>query len=255
MVWSASDRRDCCRPEFDRGSTGGIPLRSPRMPGSRLFECQASRSDQSGDLLDPELDGALPGHLPNRVPAVPARPVCDTGGTRPGRRRAVAASWRLPVLPAPTQHWVPFVAADGEAYYGGPSGCAGQPPEAQNVDNGSDFPSNETFGVTGLDGKGSADFDVWTSAENASLGCSQTVACALVAVPIMGISCDPSASGLPAADRPSGTAGSLAVSQCEAKGAFAARPAGEPGGGRRPDRQREPVVEPLELGVTGSRCR
>ena len=53
------------------------------------------------------------------------------------------------------------------------------------------MPSNETFGVTARNGEGSAKFDVWTAAENASLGCSQTVACSLVAVPIMGISCDP----------------------------------------------------------------
>lgn len=110
---------------------------------------------------------------------------------------------------APTQYWVPFVAADGQVYYGGDAGCAGEPPESQDV-GGSGLPSNETFGVTGLDGTGSANFDVWTSDDNASLGCSQTVACSLVAVPIMGISCDTSAA-TPTAD----------VSQCEEAGAFA----------------------------------
>jgi hypothetical protein len=109
---------------------------------------------------------------------------------------------------APTQFWVPFVAADGTVYDGGNAGCAGQPPEADNI-GGSALPSNETFGVTGLDGTGSASFDVWTSAQNASLGCSQTVPCSLVAVPIMGISCDPTAA-VP----------SSAVSQCEQTGAF-----------------------------------
>ena len=149
----------------------------------------------------------------------------DQFATVPARAQVVGAPSPLPAacqyLPATTQHWVPFVAADGQVYYGGPAGCAGQPPEAQNVSNSSNFPSNETFGVTGLDGKGSAGFDVWTSAENASLGCSQTVSCALVAVPIMGISCDASATSLPGTDRPTGTAGAVAVSQCEAKGAFA----------------------------------
>jgi hypothetical protein len=109
---------------------------------------------------------------------------------------------------APVQDWIPFVAASGQVYYGGNAGCAGEPPESQDV-GGSGLPSNETFGVTAPDGTGSAEFDVWTSAENASLGCSQTVACSLVAVPIMGISCDPTPS-TPASD----------VSQCEETGAF-----------------------------------
>ncbi len=117
---------------------------------------------------------------------------------------------------APTQHWVPFIAANGTEYYGGTQGCGGQPPESQSV-GGSNFPSNETFGVTGLDGKGTSQFDVFTSAENASLGCQQGVACSLVAVPIMGISCDPSleaTSGLPAATI------AADVANCEATGAF-----------------------------------
>ena len=115
-----------------------------------------------------------------------------------------------------TQHWVPFIAANGTVYEGGTQGCGGQAPESQSV-GGSDFPSNETFGVTGLDGKGSSQFDVFTSAENASLGCQQGVPCALVAVPIMGISCDPAleaSSGLPAATISADTA------SCEATGAF-----------------------------------
>jgi hypothetical protein len=109
---------------------------------------------------------------------------------------------------APVQDWIPFVAASGQVYYGGNAGCAGEPPESDDV-GGSSLPSNETFGVTGTDGTGSTDFDVWTSAENASLGCSQTVACSLVAVPIMGISCDVT-STTPAAD----------ATQCEDTGAF-----------------------------------
>jgi hypothetical protein len=107
------------------------------------------------------------------------------------------------------QHWVPFVAADGQVYGGGAEACAGEPPESDDV-GGSALPSNETFGVTGLDGTGSANFDIFTAAENASLGCSQTVACSLVAVPIMGVSCLDTA-GVPTAD----------VAQCEATGAFA----------------------------------
>jgi hypothetical protein len=149
----------------------------------------------------------------------------DQFATVDDRAQVVGAPSPLPAacnyLPAPTQHWVPFVAANGQVYYGGPAGCAGEPPEAQDVDTESSFPSNETFGVTGLDGKGSTDFDVWTSAENASLGCSQTVACSLVAVPIMGISCDATDSSVPAQDQPTGSDGAEAVSECEEQGAFA----------------------------------
>ncbi|HXR53423.1 MAG TPA: hypothetical protein VN793_00105 [Acidimicrobiales bacterium] len=90
---------------------------------------------------------------------------------------------------APVQHWVPFEAANGTAYEGGNGGCAGEAPESDDV-GGAALPSNETFGVTGTDGTGSAQFDVFTTQQNASLGCTQNVPCALVAVPIMGITCD-----------------------------------------------------------------
>jgi hypothetical protein len=110
---------------------------------------------------------------------------------------------------AQVQHWVPFVAADGTVFSGGAEACAGEPPESDDT-GGAAQPSNETFGVTGLDGTGSANFDIFTAAENASLGCSQTVACSLVAVPIMGVSCL-DAAGVPAAD----------VAQCQQTGAFA----------------------------------
>ena len=123
-------------------------------------------------------------------------------------------------LPAPTQHWVPFVGVDGTVYQGGPSGCAGQAPESDNV-GGSALPSNETFGVTGLDGSGSANFDVWTQAENASLGCSTSVPCTLVAIPIMGISCDPTGSTAPAGDQPTPNQLPAATAACEATGTFA----------------------------------
>jgi len=128
---------------------------------------------------------------------------------------------------APVQHWVPFVAADGEVYDGGSAGCAGEPPESTDV-GGSGLPSNETFGVTAPDGSGSAQFDVWTSDQNASLGCSQTVACSLVAIPIMGVSCAVS-STTPPSD----------VAGCEATGAFT------PG-------QLMPNAGGSELSVTGS---
>ena len=125
---------------------------------------------------------------------------------------------------APVQDWVPFVGADGHVYPTGNGGCAGQPAEADNV-GGSALPSNETFGVTGLDGAGSANFDVFTAAENASLGCSQTVVCSLVAVPIMGVSCL-ATTGDPLADPTD-------IPQCQQTGAFA--PGSNPIGSQAPD--------------------
>jgi hypothetical protein len=122
--------------------------------------------------------------------------------------------------PLPSEYWVPFVSSTGHVYPGGTGGCAGMAPEAASTE-GSALPSNETFGVTAGNGKGSAKFDVWTSAENASLGCSTTVACSLVAVPIEGISCDPAARSLPAKDRPKARQLAAVTAACEAKGAFA----------------------------------
>jgi hypothetical protein len=181
----------------------------------------------------------------------------DQYASAAGRQEVVGAPATLPAacayLPAPTQHWVPFVAAGGEVYYEGPAGCAGQPPESQNVGGTTDFPSNETFGVTGLDGKGSTDFDIWTSAENASLGCSDTVACSLVAVPIMGISCSPAADSAPAD-----------LAACEETGAFAPGQLVDPQGQEdltvsgslwwSPSNWRNRISVPLSFAIPASAC-
>jgi hypothetical protein len=236
-----------------------------------LLECRGIDSDSvpSRDRLSPETcwtqdwseryqDSFQTDFPPYRL---------DQFATPADRAQVVGAPSPLPAackfLPAPTQHWEPFLAQDGQIYYGGPAGCAGQPPESQDV-GGSALPSNETFGVTGLDGKGTADFDVWTSAENASLGCSQTVTCSLVAVPVMGISCDPSAKSLPVADRPTGTALTLAEAQCEAKGAFTPGQLVNPQGNEdltvsgslwwSPSNWRNRISVPLTFAVPASAC-
>ncbi len=99
-----------------------------------------------------------------------------------------------------TAHWLPFRAAGGEVYYGGPDpsvGCTPLAPESDSAESGG-LPSNTTYGITGSDGRGETDFAVWTASENASLGCSPSVDCALVAVPIVGVSCDAWGNELPA---------------------------------------------------------
>ena len=124
----------------------------------------------------------------------------------------------------PAERWLPFVAKNGTVYQGGPSpgtDCIGMAPESDEVGAGS-LPSNTTYGVTKRDGTGSADFAVWTAGENSSLGCSATVACSLVAVPVVGVSCDPYGTKLPAADRPTEEDALEAASWCSREDAYSA---------------------------------
>ncbi len=119
--------------------------------------------------------------------------------------------------------WVPFVAADGTVYPYGSNGCGGLPPEDFQVDTGnSAVPPNTTFAATGTDGTGTAKFDLWTEAEDASLGCSATVPCTLEVIPIMGVSCDPYgvSPGLSAGNIPDSDAAADAVAQCETTGNY-----------------------------------
>jgi len=121
------------------------------------------------------------------------------------RKAVVGAPDPLPdkcktIPQALTARWLPLRGAGGEVYLGGPdpaSGCVGLAPESDSAESGG-LPSNTTYGATGTDGTGEADFAVWTAAENATLGCSATVACSLVAVPIVGTSCDAWGTELPA---------------------------------------------------------
>jgi hypothetical protein len=87
------------------------------------------------------------------------------------------------------ERWVPFKAVDGTIYRGGSNACAGAAPEASDVGN-TGLPSNSTYATTTAAGTGSTRFNVLSEDENASLGCSYRVDCALVAIPIVGISCD-----------------------------------------------------------------
>jgi hypothetical protein len=87
--------------------------------------------------------------------------------------------------------WLPFDAADGTDYEVGPAGCAGSPPEMfTGFEDPTIIPSDTTYAETTLNGTGSAKFTLMTSETNASLGCSQKVACSLVIIPIEGINCN-----------------------------------------------------------------
>jgi len=79
----------------------------------------------------------------------------------------------------------PFRAANGKVYPA--CDAAHMPPEAAV---GAAYPPSELAAFTDLDGNGSVQFEVRSSTENESLGCSHTVACSIVVIPIMGVSCD-----------------------------------------------------------------
>jgi hypothetical protein len=138
------------------------------------------------------------------------------------------------------ERWVPFIGADGTTYPYGDVGCGGLPPDDYLVDSSGATPSNATFAPTQTDGTGSTQFDITTSEENASLGCSDTVACSLVVIPIMGVSCDPYGTQLPAgdtADQPPVDEVSDVASECEATGTY------QPG--------QLASAEPADLAVSG----
>lgn len=172
-----------------------------------------------------------------------------------------------------TARWLPFRAAGGEVYYGGPDpgvGCTPLPPESDSAEAGG-LPSNTTYGITGTDGRGETDFAVWTASENASLGCSPSVDCALVAVPIVGVSCDTWGNELPAGTEQTTKAGAvLTASQlatadatCRSTGAY------EPGAPRSSETTdqavrgnlwwsasnwRNRITVPLHFATSGSIC-
>ncbi|HTY72720.1 MAG TPA: hypothetical protein VMI11_09900 [Actinomycetes bacterium] len=121
---------------------------------------------------------------------------------------------------AGVQHWIPFVAANGTVYPGGSLGCAGMAPEAANADE-SLQPGNTTYGASDKTGAGSIKFVVQTVDSNASMGCSDTVTCSLVIIPIMGISCDAAGAQLPASEAPDPSLVPTIESECAATGKYA----------------------------------
>lgn len=172
-----------------------------------------------------------------------------------------------------TARWLPFRAAGGEVYYGGPDpsvGCTPMAPESDSAEAGG-LPSNTTYGITGTDGRGETDFAVWTAAENASLGCSPSVDCALVAVPIVGVSCDTWGNELPAGTEQTTKTGAVltdaqlttADATCRSTGAY------EPGAPRSSETTaqavrgnlwwsasnwRNRITVPLHFATSGSIC-
>ena len=127
------------------------------------------------------------------------------------------------------ERFVAFRSASGASYFGGSFGCAGIAPEQTVVPNPLN-PASATWARTLLDGTGSSRFIVQDDQNNASLGCSATVACSLVVVPVMGLSCDAAAVALPVADRPTGETAVQSEKDCETTGAYNA---GSPNGDQK----------------------
>jgi hypothetical protein len=93
-------------------------------------------------------------------------------------------------------HLTEFVTQAGRTY----AACSAEkmPPEAA-IDAA--FPPSEIAAYTDLDGKGSVKFEVRSDVENESLGCSHEVACSIVVIPILGISCDTPSSPMTSTER------------------------------------------------------
>jgi hypothetical protein len=161
-------------------------------------------------------DGSFPPWRIDRYETASNRRVYpDAAAPRPATGKAGC------YVSASADRWVPFISASGTVYYTGANDCPGRPPEAAGLASDLALPSNTTYGVTLPDGTGSARFNIRTAEDNASLGCSDTVACALVAIPIMGVGCDVAAAGLPDADRPAaGDEATAADTECRKTGFF-----------------------------------
>jgi len=90
----------------------------------------------------------------------------------------------------------PFVSAKGKTY----TACDANnmPPEAAV---GAAFPPADVAAFTDADGTGSIKFEVRSDTENESLGCNTEVACTVVVVPIVGLSCEAPATPMSRADQ------------------------------------------------------
>lgn len=84
-----------------------------------------------------------------------------------------------------SDRFTPFVPATGASF----AACNQDtmPPEAA-VD--ASYPPAEQAAFTRLDGTGETRFEVRSTTENGSLGCSDRTPCSIVVIPIMGLSCD-----------------------------------------------------------------
>ncbi|GAA1965372.1 hypothetical protein [Kitasatospora viridis] len=74
----------------------------------------------------------------------------------------------------------------GSTLFGGDATAGFQQPARPAGTTTPDLPSNAQIAVTGADGTGSADIEVWTAAQSPNLGCDNTHACSVVVEPNYG---------------------------------------------------------------------
>jgi hypothetical protein len=217
--------------------TGGIQIGTPQvaLAGEQEYPMVLLECHGTAQTIDPE-DCWTSAYSERYFASTPgdAFPAwrLDRYATAAGQRNLIV-NWpsKLPAacddyyLGQPYQqtayYWLPYVTPTGRSYPIGTAGCAGAPSEMDTSGGLGEMPSNETYAPTALDGKGSAEFDVWNSQADEDLGCSDTVACSLVAIPIMGISCDPAMTGMPADDQIPAGEEQQAAAECEETGYFA----------------------------------
>ncbi len=190
-IWSA--------PQFSQAATQEYPV--------VLMECRGIDSARvpADERVTPETCWtATPGERIGNTPGgLTPMWALDSHNSKADQSDLVNVPLPLPAAclsqtaPGPN-YWVPFDAAGSEAgggggtvYPVGPAGCAGAPPEM--LTTGEDptiVPSDTTYAATAVDGTGQAKFTIEAGQTNNSLGCSQTVPCSLVIIPIEGISCN-----------------------------------------------------------------
>jgi hypothetical protein len=219
--------------------TGGIVADPNSAAASRqeypvvIFECRGL--DTAGAPADQRLD---PTTCWTQTPDERYQASFNTAFPAWRLDRYAPASERTDVVDAPNPNpctgqplaarYVPFVAAPSgtgaqatvTTYFGGANGCAGIPPDGVTVQEAAAPPTNTTYAATGTDGTGQATFIVSTQQQNASLGCSDQLACELVIIPIMGVGCDATASALPLEDRPPADEAAADDTACRSAGHY-----------------------------------
>ena len=211
-----------------------------------------------GDLLDPDVDRALPrGGLAHPVVAVrrlrrrPRTAAAVVGAPDPLPEECAQVSEPL------TARWLPFRAAGGEVYYGGPG------PRASAARRWRRSPTAPRPAACRATRRTASPAPTATARPTSPCGrrprtrpsaARPTVACALVAVPIVGVSCDAWGTKLPAGTEQTTKAGvplteaqlTTADTTCRRTGAY--QP-GEPRSSAddRPGGARQPVVVGVQL--------
>ena len=200
VAWSGAHPSTNIAPDYnsDQGKYDSYPV--------VLLECRGTDSPPNGETqLTPQTcwtdaadeRSALASQTdfpPWRLDRYAAAP----DGARPPQFLGVPSAAACDIDPTATEaaYDIPIYGVDDAKYDAAGwsfNGCGTLAAEEQVTGYPQGAPDNLTWGITGADGTGSATFRAWTNDTNATLGCSSTIPCSLVAVPIFGISCNESA--------------------------------------------------------------